>query len=158
MCSAWSWFAFLGFVAVVPLQGALALSVTNTNNATTLGRNIIGDGITFINATFTGVAAAAGIYTQGPQTIGNGFILSTGQATDAQLAQSYLANTNNAAGSNSLCSQIVSGATYLDAAVLSMYINLDTSKYNGLSVNMIFSSEEYPNFVGGQYFTFKPII
>lgn len=142
------WLTLLSILIFAYLPTTNALAVTNTNNATLLAKNIIGNGITFLNASYSGVLAAAGTYTAGPLNSGSGFILSTGIATDAVRPQLYLANTDNGGTNNTLCSQIVSGPTYDDAAVLSMYVSLDTTKYNGLSLNMVFSSEEYPQYVG----------
>lgn len=144
-----STFTLVGLgIATVP---AHALTVNTTDEANALVNQIVGSGITFSNATYTGAPAASGIFTNGLSSgigIGNGIILTSG---DANLA----VGPNNAGGageSNGLpgdadLDSLIPGNT-LDASVLEFDFVSDSGN---LFFNYVFASEEYPGFVNSPF-------
>lgn len=138
------------------LSGCLAISVTTMSPAqvTALGQVFVGNdpGLTLVSIQYSGADLAIGSYSQGPQNIGDGIILSTGRAADASLSENSFAGTSNGdAGSSAFCSLAIPNVAYHDAALLTLAVQVDRTKYNGLQSNVIFGTEEYPTYVGSQF-------
>lgn len=115
-----------------------------------LAQALLGQGLTLINASYSGNVAAAGTYTSGPLGITNGVVLTSGTSAAVSQPQDFFADTAYNTLGSALCAQIAPG-TYRDSALLTMYVTLDLDSYNGLSTHFIFGSEEYPEFVGGGF-------
>lgn len=125
--------------------------VNPTDDATTLAQTLLGSGLTLINATYTGSASSAGAYVDGPLSIQNGIVLTTGQATDVPEDQELRASTGYKSVTNHpLCTGITDGSFY-DFTLLTMYVAFDTASDNQLSTQFVFASEEYPGFVGQEF-------
>ncbi|ORY78536.1 hypothetical protein BCR37DRAFT_405364 [Protomyces lactucae-debilis] len=128
-----------------------SLTVTQADFSALAARLISANsGLTLINGTFTGVPTQAGTYSSGPQGIADGIILSSGNAIDASKPKSSDASTNEIGAGSALCSAVGS-SSYFDAAVLTLNLLVDKTKFNGLSVSFIFGSEEYPVYVGSSF-------
>ncbi|ORY78535.1 hypothetical protein BCR37DRAFT_388732 [Protomyces lactucae-debilis] len=118
---------------------ALAASLVTANS-----------GLTLLSGSFSGNAAQAGTYTNGPQSLADGVVLSTGDAKNAALPKTSDANSRYMGGGSPLCSAIAEG-DFRDAAVLTLNLAIDKTKYNGVSLSFIFASEEFPAWVGSKY-------
>lgn len=131
------------------------LSVSNLNaTANQLVEELVGTGITWFNATFTGSsngssASNRGFFSNGNTVIGinNGIILSTGNVLAAAQTNQWDNYTwvNNLAGDATL--NTISSPTY-DAAVLQFDF---VPQSNYIEFRYVFASEEYPEFVGDIY-------
>jgi len=127
--------------------------------ATDMAQEIFGDGVVVTGATYYGDNDSAGIYTNGDSvapgvTPGNsGVILSTGEAEDftnsrGQSNQRTNTSTNTSGTDNfSPYNNAAGGQTY-DAATLDVDFIPDS---NLLTMQFVFSSEEYPEFANSIY-------
>lgn len=128
--------------------------------ATEMAQEIFGDGVTVVGASYSGDRNSSGIYTDGDNispeiTPGDsGVILSTGRtqsftngsATNTNQSGSTSTNTrgvNNDADFNALA-----GTNTFDAAILDVDFIPDADT---LTMQFVFASEEYPEFVGSIY-------
>ncbi|KAK1852530.1 hypothetical protein CCHR01_04879 [Colletotrichum chrysophilum] len=110
--------------------------VTASNNALVLANAIFtGPGVVVQSATFTGSSASSGTFTNGLGGIGNGAILTTGNAVGALPNGDHYVN-NGAAGSDTYC-----GTDTFNAAILSVSVAISNG-YNGVQVEFIMASEE----------------
>ncbi|PCD20797.1 hypothetical protein FGRA07_04949 [Fusarium graminearum] len=112
-----------------------AFSVTTTNDANTLANAILGQGITVLQASFSGAAVSSGLFSDGPFGIGSGAILTSGSAVGALPGGDHYVN-NGAPGSDTYC-----GPNTFNAALLTVDFFLDPT-YSGIRVEFIFASEE----------------
>ncbi|ESU15120.1 hypothetical protein FGSG_08257 [Fusarium graminearum PH-1] len=112
-----------------------AFSVTTTNDANTLANAILGQGITVLQASFSGAAVSSGLFSDGPFGIGSGAILTSGSAVGALPGGDHYVN-NGAPGSDTYC-----GPNTFNAALLTVDLFLDPT-YSGIRVEFIFASEE----------------
>lgn len=120
--------------AAIPL--CHCFGVTASNNALVLANAIFtGPGVVVQSATFTGSSASSGTFTDGLGGIGNGAILTTGNAVGALPNGDHYVN-NGAAGSNTYC-----GTNTYNAAILSVSVAI-ANGYNGVQVEFIMASEE----------------
>ncbi|KAB5577974.1 hypothetical protein GE09DRAFT_536426 [Coniochaeta sp. 2T2.1] len=125
----------LAFWAILSRE-TVAISITTTNDASTLAAAIFNSpGVTVNSASFVGAAAAAGTFTNGPFGIGSGAILTSGTAAGALVGGNTFVN-NGASGSADWC-----GANTFDGSILMVNVNVDAG-YTGVLVNFILGSED----------------
>lgn len=143
---------FVGFAALAFASTASCLSVTPSNDANELAKALLGEGLTLVSATFSGAASSAGLYTHGPLGIRNSIILTTGDAVDVIPGPGTAGEISKSKGTagNSLCKALNGGAESYDAALLSMDVILKPG-FSGFSSEFIFTTEEYPEWVGGDF-------
>ena len=128
-------------------------------SARDLAETIFGDGVSVINASYSGDIDSAGIYSGGDSVASgvtpgdSGIILSTGNAEDftnsrGQANQRADTSTNTSGSNNvGLYNSTANARTY-DAATLNVDFIPDTDK---LTMQFVFSSEEYPEFENSIY-------
>ncbi|KAF4456468.1 hypothetical protein F53441_1418 [Fusarium austroafricanum] len=121
--------------SAVLLPASWAFSITTTNDANALADAIFGQGITILQASFSGAAVSSGTFTEGPFGIGSGAILTSGAAVGALPNGDHYVN-NGAPGSSTYC-----GPNTFNAALLTVDILLDPA-YSGVRVEIILASEE----------------
>jgi len=128
------------------------LSVTPSASAAQMANALAGPGITIVNATYTGSAAASGLFSTTPLTVfgmQSGVIITTGiaQGATGPNTQSGYGATNQLPG-DSLLSGLMNGVTLYDASALLIEFipSGDTLKFE-----FIFGSEEYPEFAGSNF-------
>lgn len=132
--------------------------VTQDSNGTNLLNALVPNQSQFnsISASFTtGNAAQVGTYTgftSPPVTIGNGVVLSTGNAVDVvgPANASDVPSTDFSGGSTTEINNYASGRVIgwnssFDAAVLSVNFNLASA--SAIAFNFVFGSIEFPNYV-----------
>jgi len=140
-------------------MAAQDLPIDTSATAIELAQTIFGAGVTVENATYTGDPLSSGIYSQG-DTIGEnvapsdtGVILSTGHAgsfTNASgVENQFAATTTDTSGANNV-SQFNNEATLntYDASFLDVDFRTDADV---MTMQFVFSSEEYPEFTGSIY-------
>jgi hypothetical protein len=140
----------LCFVFFLSAQG-LALSVTTTNDGTTLANNILGEGISIVpgSVSYTGADAASGTFTNGLAAdigIDSGIIMTSGNAADAPgpNENDETSTPNGLPGDSDLDGLIDPDDETLDASVL----EFEFSTTGGdLFFNYVFASEEYNEYV-----------
>ncbi|WP_414530516.1 choice-of-anchor L domain-containing protein [Nodularia chucula] len=145
-------------IASVPVY---ALTVNTTNDANALVNNILGEGITFSNATYTGAANGSGFFTNGSSAgigIDSGIILTTGNASQAQgpvipvpvePGQPVLPlGTNNSLPGDADLSALIDDAATFDTSVLEFDFISETGD---LFFNYVFASQEYPVYVNSAF-------
>ncbi|KPM43909.1 hypothetical protein AK830_g2619 [Neonectria ditissima] len=112
-----------------------AFTVSPSDDASVVGNALFsGPGITFLQGSFSGASGAIGTFTNGPFGIGDGAILTTGEAVGAELGGNTFVS-NDAPGSD-YC-----GSNSYDGAVLQVSFSLDPG-YNGLQFEYILASQE----------------
>jgi len=132
----------------------------NTNaSAMQMAQTIFGDGVTVVNASYSGDSRSSGIYSNGDSVSADatpgdtGVILSTGRAQDftnsrGQANQDTSTSTNTWGQSNNSQFNSAAGARTYDAAFMDVDFiptgNVMTMEFN-------FSSEEYPEFQNSIY-------
>lgn len=134
---------------------AQQLEIEPTSDAQVLRDALVGasskDAIEVTAATYTGALEAAGTYTNGPQSLADGVLLTTGKALLA-----LPPNNENSAGFNNelegseLCSGLTAPHPSLDVAHLSLVFTLK-APFTGISFQSIFGSEEFPEYVGREF-------
>lgn len=141
------------------MVAASELPINAGATAQTMAETIFGDGVTVVSASYTGDNRSSGVYTQGDTyspgvtPADTGVMLSTGRLTgftngsgDANQSTNTSSNTggqNNEAGFNA-----IAGASTFDAA----YLDVDfIPTTDVLSMQFVFSSEEYPEYSGSIY-------
>lgn len=138
---------------------ASELTIDNRASATEMAETIFGDGVQVISASYSGDRNSSGIWTDGDATSPDatpsdtGVILSTGRVTDftnssgdPNVRSNTSTNTrgvNNDSDFNTLAGR----ATY-DAAILEASFIPDGDT---LTMQFIFASEEYPEYVGSVF-------
>ena len=138
---------------------AMALEITPTGDGQTLADAILtGGGITLKTVTYTGEAEASGTYTDGPQGIAPGAIVTSGSAVNALPPNDVEDKTTEWMGpGDDFCGSLagIDPDTQLpyethDAVRLEIVFELEEG-YDGLSFDYIVGTEEYPEFVGQQF-------
>jgi hypothetical protein len=128
-------------------------------DATDMAEAIFGDGVQVVSASYTGDRDSAGIYTNGDSvspgvTPGNtGVILSTGDAEDftnsnGSSNQSNSTSTNTSGQNNNSDFNSAAGMRTYDASYLDVDFIPDGSY---MTMQFVFSSEEYPEFQNSVY-------
>ncbi|MBL4768389.1 MAG: Hint domain-containing protein [Rhodobacteraceae bacterium] len=142
------------------MVAASELSINQNANATQMAQEIFGDGVTVVSATYSGDKKSSGIYTDGDSTSpgvtpgDTGIILSTGKAKDftnstGQANQSTDTSSNMKSGiDNNSDFNAAAGANTYDASFLDVTFIPDT---NLMTMQFVFSSEEYPEYTGSVY-------
>jgi len=134
-------------------------TVREGTTATQMAQEIFGNGVTVTGATYYGDNDSAGIYTNGDSvapgvTPGDtGVILSTGEVEDftnssGQSNQRTNTSTNTSGSNNVSQYNNAAGGTTYDAATLDVDFIPDS---NLLTMQFVFSSEEYPEFANSIY-------
>jgi hypothetical protein len=130
------WFASSHLlIACAILRLCACFSITTSNDANTLADAIFGNGLTILQAQFSGASVSSGTFAEGPFGIGSGGILTTGAAIGALPAGDHYVN-NGAPGSATYCN-----ANTFNAAILTVDLLLDPT-YNGFNIEYIMASEE----------------
>ncbi|MFU8862607.1 MAG: Hint domain-containing protein [Rhodobacterales bacterium] len=148
------------------MVAASKLPVDTTATAMQMANEIFGAGVTVVSASYTGDSRSSGIYSNGDAispdaTPSNtGVILSTGRATDfTNSAGGFFWNPNQANQSDSRSTDTsgvdndpwfneAAGAPTYDAA----WLDIDfIPTGNLMTMQFVFSSEEYPEFANGAY-------
>ncbi len=141
------------------MVAAAKLSVDTTASAMDMANAMFGDGVTILTATYSGDDISSGIYTNGDATSptatpsDSGVILSTGAADDytnssgdSNQSKSTFTKTDGIDGDADM-DAVASTDTY-DAAIFEASF---TSTGDALTMQFIFSSEEYLEFVSAGY-------
>ncbi|MEH6829715.1 MAG: Hint domain-containing protein [Sulfitobacter sp.] len=134
-------------------------TVREGTTATDMANEIFGDGVTVTGATYYGDIDSAGTYSGGDSnspgvTPGDtGVIMSTGNAEDftnssGQSNQSNSTSTNTSGTTNFSPYNNAAGGTTYDASTLDIDFIPDT---NILTMQFVFSSDEYPEFANSIY-------
>ncbi|AXI48628.1 2,3,4,5-tetrahydropyridine-2,6-carboxylate N-succinyltransferase [Sulfitobacter sp. SK012] len=134
-------------------------TVREGTTATDMADAIFGDGVTVTGATYIGDIDSAGTYSSGDSVSpgvmpgDTGVILSTGNAEDftnstGSSNQSNNTSTNTSGVNNNPTFNAEAGARTYDASVLDVDFIPDTSV---MTMQFVFSSEEYPEFQNSIY-------
>lgn len=141
------------------MVAASELPIDTNATALQMAQNIFGDGVVVSGATFFGDNHSSGIYTNGDSvapgvTPGDtGVILSTGDADDftnssGQSNQSTNTSTNTRGINNDSQLNAAAGTNTRDAAILDIDF---TPTGDFMTMQFVFSSEEYPEFQNSVY-------
>lgn len=151
------------------MVAASELSINTNANATQMAQQIFGDGVTVVGASYTGDTDSSGIYTGGDATSpgvvpgDTGIILSTGEAQDFtnsaggwgwwwgggnQANQQNDTGTNTSGPTNNPDFNAAAGTTTYDASFLDVDF-IPTG--DTLTIQFVFSSEEYPEYTNSLY-------
>ena len=138
------------WVFLIPYNGFSQLSVSPTNNASTLVQNLVGTGVSISNVSMVCPSNAAATFTTNNSNLGlsAGILLTTGAATTAV--------GPNFSGSAGVCN---SGGAYAPLTAISgvsthnaCYLTFNFIPTNNtVSFQYVFGSEEYPEFAGSFY-------
>ncbi len=138
------------------------LPVNTSASAEQMAETIFGDGVTVVSATYSGDSRASGTYSNGDSVSpdvtpsDSGVILSTGQAsqfTNSSGAYNQDSNqSSNMSGPDTVegASDITSASTY-DAAVLEASFTVADPSATTMTMQFVFSSEEYPEYTSSVY-------
>ncbi len=143
------------------------LSITPTRDAQTLVNKLVGAGITVQNATFTGgqtvdmlwgsvIGEPAGTFANGPESIRDGIVITNGDvmammppndlpdATGVLAPIAYVSPEPDA-----LCQRVINNASLdiFDPVRLTVDFTVAPG-YDGMQIDYLFGSEEYPEYVG----------
>lgn len=134
---------------------AQQLEVTPTQDAQVLRDALVspssGQALTVTGATYTGAPEAAATYINGPQSLADGILLTSGQALLALPPNDRDdAGFSNDLNGSELCSGLTAPHPSLDVAHLSLTFTLK-APFTGISFQSIFGSEEFPEFVGQEF-------
>ncbi len=136
------------FCLFLPVCAFSQMVVTTTGAAATLAQDIAGPGVTVSNTSINCGGNASGSFTFSGPNLGltGGILLTTGTASQAANAGSFLCNVTNGNNFNDPdLTAIVPTAIY-DACILEFdFIPICDS----LNMTYVFGSEEYPQGVGG---------
>jgi hypothetical protein len=141
------------------MVAASELPINTNATALQMAQNIFGDGVVVSGATFYGDSDASGIYTNGDSVApgvtpsNTGVILSTGEAQDftnssGQSNQATNTSTNTNGIDNFNQFNTAAGTRTFDGAVLDVDF---TPTGDLMTMQFIFSSEEYPEFQNSVY-------
>lgn len=141
------------------MVAASELPISTNVSAMDMAQTIFGDGVSVVSASYSGDSRSAGVYTDGDAVSpgvtpsDTGVMLSTGRLTgftnrwgDANRSASTSTNTNgvdNDADFNDLA-----GISTYDASILDVDFIPDGDT---MSLQFVFSSEEYPEYAGSIY-------
>ncbi len=138
------------------MVAASELPIDHRASATEMAETIFGEGVTVVDATYTGNNNASGIYTDGNATSpgvvpsDEGVILSTGRVRDftnssGDANQSGSTSTDNNRGvDNDPDLNALAGTTTYDGAILDVDF---IPEGDTLTMQFVFASEEYPEYV-----------
>lgn len=112
------------------------------------------EGVTIGEVTYTGVDGQSSIFTEDDDVIGisGGFLLTTGDGTPpTSNTVEYYAEVLNTPGDSDLTDVVEvafpgAGGTY-DANVIEFVVNVDNPEVEGISFDLVFGSDEYPEYV-----------
>lgn len=139
-------FSFLTTTSFLHAQIAINTAATPTQ----MVNNLVGPGITFSNVQYTGAGSASAIFSNGNVTnlgMTSGVVLTTGNPS--LIPQNNGPSQGAALGTAGIAQlNTIANATTYDGVIL----EFDFIPYsNNLSVNYIFGSEEYPEWVNSQF-------
>lgn len=141
------------------MVAASELSINTNANATAMANAIFGDGVTVTGASYSGDNRSSGIYSGADTTSpgvtpsDSGVILSTGRVTDftnsnGQSNHSTNTSTNTWGQSNNSDFNAAAGTNTYDAS----YLDVDFIPTGStLTMQFVFSSEEYPEYTSSLY-------
>lgn len=134
---------------------AQQLEVTPTSDADLLRDALVGassgQAISIQSAAFEGAQGAAATYRNGPLSIGDGILLTSGKAELALPPNSSTeAGFDQERAGSELCESLTAPHKSQDVARLSLSFTLN-SPFTGISFQSIFGSEEYPEYLGQTY-------
>lgn len=135
---------------------ASELTIDNRATANEMAETIFGDGVTVVNASYSGDRNSSGIWSDGDSTSPNatpsdtGVILSTGRVRDYTNSsgdpnQNTNTSTNTRGVNNDSDFNTLAGTSTYDAAILEADFIPDGDT---LTMQFVFASEEYPEYVG----------
>lgn len=137
---------------------ASELTINTGATAAQMAQAMFGAGINVLSASYTGAAAAKGIYSGGNSTApgvvpsDTGVILSTGKATDFTNSSGQSNQHTNTTGNNNTAGDAqltqIAGQPTFDAAVFNASF---VPAGNTLTMQISFSSEEYLEYVGSKF-------
>ena len=133
-------------IAAFPCSSKAQLTVTTGQTPQQLVQTILGSGITASNVVFTGSTNAAGVFSCAGGCnlgMGNGIILSTGNASGVGGSGSTFVSTNLGQPGSALLNPIATGQTF-DAVTLQFDFCVNT---DNISFQYVFASEEYNEYV-----------
>lgn len=141
------------------MVAASRLSVNQNASATQMAQEIFGDGVTVVSASYTGDNRSSGIYSGGDATSpgvtpgDTGVILSTGRARDftnrnGDANQDPNTTTNTRGPNDDPLFNAAAGTRTFDASYMDIDFIPDTSV---MTMQFVFSSEEYPEFQNSIY-------
>ncbi len=141
------------------MVAASELSIDTGASAMEMAQTIFGDGVTVVGASFSGDNRSSGIFSGGDTTSpgvtpsDSGVILSTGRVADftnasGQSNQDTNTSTNTRGVNRDSDFNALAGAQTYDAAFMEIDF-IPTTDY--ISVQFVFSSEEYPEYVNSIY-------
>ena len=144
---------------------ASELSIDQNASATQMAQEIFGDGVTVVSATYSGDNRSSGIYSDGDATSpgvmpgDTGVILSTGKVRDftnssGQANQHTNTSSNTRGVNNDPDFNQAAGSNTYDAAFLDIDF-IPTG--DTMTMQFVFSSEEYPEFQNSVYQDFVGI-
>lgn len=155
--------------SVAPTTAHAQLRVTPTRDAQTLVQNLVGQGITVQGATYSGgsvldplfglpIGEAAGVFTGGPQGIRDGIVITNGDA-NLMLPPNYMDDATGVLApevylmggveADPLCQKVIGEADYGIFDPVRLTIDFTVAQgYDGLQIDYLFGSEEYPEYVG----------
>jgi cysteine-rich repeat protein len=142
----------LMILGVLLASPAWALDIVPTSDADVLAASIVkGAGVSVVSASYTGADGACGTYIDGPLGMPDGIVMTSGAALNALPPNSDAAtSTVNDGGTDALCSQLTAPYAANDVARLDVVIELEPG-YDGIDLQYLFGSEEYPEYVGDNY-------
>ncbi len=141
------------------MVAASELPININASAMTMANTIFGDGTKVVGASYTGDKASSGVWSNGDAVSGDftpgdsGVILSTGHAADVtnswgQSNQHTNTSTDTRGANNDSGFNDAAGTHTYDAA----WLDADFIPENDmLTIRFVFSSEEYPEYVGSIY-------
>ena len=143
---------FLKLIFIINICNA-QLIITPNQTAAQMVTALVGGGLTFSNATFSGATNSSGTFTTGgtPTNLGfaSGIVLSTGSVLDA-VGPNLSGSTSTSFGnvSDPQLAALIPGYTINDACYLQFDFipQSDTVKFR-----YVFGSEEYPEWVGSSF-------
>ena len=141
------------------MVAASKLPIDTTATDMELANSMFGDGITIVDASYSGDANSSGIYTDGdtfsPDSTPSdtGVILSTGNASDytnasGEANQSASTSTNTAGVDGDSDLNAIAGLSTYDAAIFEAKFTPDGDT---LTMQIVFSSEEYLEYVNAGF-------
>lgn len=150
--------AFSRFIAVavifcgVSINGLSQLQITPGVPAASLGGSAFGNGITIVGEPIINCNVNQyGVFSNGMSTslgFNSGLIMSSGTATlAAGAASSFASGTYNVSVTDPQLTAIAAGATN-DVCIITITL---VPQCNTLALRFVFGSEEYPEFVGGNF-------
>ncbi|MBA2882892.1 hypothetical protein HNR65_003247 [Desulfosalsimonas propionicica] len=142
------------FSLVFLSTSSFAMSVTAFDSATNLANNLVGEGITISNPTYTGAEDASGYFSGGLAAgigIDSGILLTSGFASNLDgnsNTSGSITGVNYMPGDTDL-NNLVSPNSTNDAAILEFDFSLTTG--NSAFFNYVFGSDEYNEYVNSSF-------